>query len=127
MADEDGFPVLVRDEDPWQAAGAVRGTHLRVWRRGPGRVAAVISGPGAWAYEEAVARLRDEYPHDAVELYHHHPGDWTTAAFYARLTVADDGAVTRTRLFGDELARRLGPSLYATEDVEDETAGYGGP
>jgi hypothetical protein len=35
--------------------------------------------------------------------------------------------VSVTRIFGNELARRLRPSLCATEDPEDETGGYGGP
>lgn len=81
---------------------------------------------GACKYEEAFARLRTEYPHDTVELFHHHPGDWIDMAVYAALTVAD-GSVTQTRIFGDTLAQRLGPSLYATEDLEDKSSGYGGP
>jgi hypothetical protein len=127
---EGSFPKLIRNEDPWQGLGALGGVHIRVWRREPGRLTAVISGPGAMTregYEEAFARLRTEYPHDTVDLFHHYPGDWIDMAFYAALTQAEDGSVTRTQIIGDTLAQRLGPSLYATEDPEDESVGWGGP
>ncbi|GGW69867.1 hypothetical protein [Streptomyces xantholiticus] len=128
MTGEGSFPELIRDDDPWQGSLDVMGSvHIRVRQWEPGRLTAVISGPGAWKYEEVFAWLRTEYPHDAVELFHHHPGDWMDMAFYAALTVADEGSVTRTRIFGDTLAQRLGPSLYAMEDPEDESGGYGGP
>ncbi|QTE03157.1 hypothetical protein S1361_37825 [Streptomyces cyanogenus] len=103
------------------------GAHIRVWRGEPGRLTVVISDPGAGKYEEAFAWLRTEYPHDTVELFHHHPGDWIAMAFYAALTVAEDGSVTKTRISGDALAQRLVPSLCATEDPEDNSGGYGGP
>jgi hypothetical protein len=124
---EGSFPELVRDDDPWRGLDVMGSAHLRVWRWEPGRLTAVISGPGAWKCEEAFAQLRTEYPHDTVELFHHHPGDWIERAFYAALTVADDGSLARARVFGDTLAQRLGPSLYATEDPEDTSGGYGGP
>ncbi|MFF4779736.1 MULTISPECIES: hypothetical protein [Streptomyces] len=130
MAGEGGFPELIRDDDPWQGLDVAGRVHIRVWRWGPGRLTAVISGPGAMtsgAYEEAFALLSSEYPHDTVEVFHHHPGDWIDMAFYAALTVVGDGSVTGTRIFGDALAQRLGPLLYATEDPEDTSAGYGGP
>ncbi|MEU0005962.1 hypothetical protein ABZ079_17240 [Streptomyces sp. NPDC006314] len=127
MTGDGGFPDLIRDESPWPGLGVVNGAHLRVWRHQPGRLTAVISGLGAWTDADAVARLRAEYPGDTVEVFHHHPGDWITMAFYAALRAADDGSVARSRLFGDELAARLGPSLYVTEDPEDESGGYGGP
>ncbi|MFF9623718.1 hypothetical protein [Streptomyces griseosporeus] len=130
MTGDGAFPELIRDEDPWRGLVGVGGVHLRVWRGEAGRLTAVISGPGARTtrgVEEAFARLRAEYPHTTVELFHHHPGDWIDLAFYAELAMDADGGVTRTRIVGDVLAQRLGPSLYATEDPEDETAGYGGP
>lgn len=130
MAGDANVPELIRDDDPWQGLDVLGRVHIRVWQWEPGRLAAVISGPGArtrGAYEKAFARLRTEYPHATVELYHHHPGDWIEMGFYAALTVDVDGSVTRTRIFGDTLAQRLGPSLYATEDPEDLSGGYGGP
>ncbi|GHF38681.1 hypothetical protein [Streptomyces griseosporeus] len=130
MAGEAEYPELIRDEDPWQGLDVMGSVHLRVWQWEAGRLTAVISGPGAMraeGVEEAFARLRAEYPQATVELFHHHPGDWIDMAFYAELAREADGSVTRTQVFGNELARRLGPSLYATEDPEDETGGYGGP
>ncbi|WP_055712301.1 hypothetical protein [Streptomyces torulosus] len=130
MTGEGSFPKLIRDEDPWQGLTVLNSVHIRVWRWDSGRLTAVISGPGArtkGGYEEAFALLRTDYPHDTVDLFHHHPGDWIDMAFYAALTQADDGSVTRTQIPGDTLAQRLGPSLYATEDPEDESAGWGGP
>ncbi|MGW1068929.1 hypothetical protein ACWD4F_30970 [Streptomyces aureus] len=130
MTGEDSFPKLIRDEDPWQSLGVLGRVHLRVWRCESCRLAAVISGPGAWTgggHQEAFAQLRTEYPHDTVDLFHHHPGDWIGLPFYASLTEAGDGSVTQTHIPGDTLAQRLGPSLYATEDPEDESVGWGGP
>lgn len=48
-------------------------------------------------------------------------------AFYAALTPGDDGRPATTRTSGETLAARPGPTLYATEDPEDDSPGYGGP
>lgn len=129
MAVERDRPELIRDEDPWQSLHGWRGhAHVRVWRSAPDLVIAVISGAGAeYRLDELIPKLCAEYPHDGVELFFHRPMDWMDLGYYAALTMGDDGTVIQTRLFGDTLAARLGPTFYATEDPDDESVGYGGP
>ncbi|MDV9172177.1 hypothetical protein R6V09_18930 [Streptomyces sp. W16] len=128
MAVEGVRPELILDEDPWQS-GLGRGgyAHVRVWRVEVGQVVVVLSGRGAEYHPETLLPLlRAEYPDDTVEFFFHRPMDWTALGYYAELTSNDDGTVTVTHIAGDALAARLGPSLYATEDPDDHSAGYGG-
>ncbi|MFI6468416.1 hypothetical protein [Streptomyces sp. NPDC050528] len=129
MAVEDARPVrLIRDENSWSSRQGWSGhAHVRVWRTAPGRVAAVISGRGAEdALETVLPLLRGEYPDDTVDFFFHRPMDWVAPAYYAELTTNGDGTVTLTHIAGDTLAARLGPGLYATEDPDDPSAGWGG-
>ncbi|WOX11504.1 hypothetical protein [Streptomyces sp. N50] len=114
---------LIRDEDPW----SFRRAHVRVWRTASDRVVVVISGRAAEDdLETVLPLLRGEYPDDSVDFFFHRPMDWAAPAYYAELTTNGDGTVTRTHLAGDTLAARLGPDLYATEDPDDPSPGWGG-
>ncbi|MGH1552628.1 hypothetical protein ACRAWF_12745 [Streptomyces sp. L7] len=128
MAVESVHPELVRDEEPWQSAGDWNGyAHVRVWRVDVGHVVVVLSGKGAEYHPEVLLPLlRAEYPDDTVEFFFHRPMDWMALGYYAELTSNDDGTVTVTHIAGDALAARLGPALYATEDPDDHSTGYGG-
>ncbi len=119
---------LIRDEDPWAPPQGWSGSaHVRVWRTEPGRVAVVVSGPGAEGdLETVLPLLRGEYPDDTVDFFFHRPMDWVAPAYYAELTSGDDGTVTRTHIAGDALAVRLGPAFYETEDPDDHSTGWGG-
>lgn len=129
MAVERVHAEMIRDEDSWRSVHGWRGrAHVRVWRTEPDRVAVVISGSSAeFDLETVVPLLRAEYADDTVDFFFHRPMDWTDVGYYAELTPGDDGTVTRTHIAGDSLAARLGPALYATEDPDDESTGWGGP
>ncbi|WP_143677590.1 hypothetical protein [Streptomyces scabiei] len=125
---EPAYPEMIRDEqcvrpfDGWQGCA-----HVRAWRSAPDQVTVMISGlSGGCTLRKLLPLLRDEYPGDVVQFFFHVPSDWTALGYYAALTVGDDGTVVQTRMAGDTLAARLGPTLYATEDPDDETSGYGG-
>lgn len=114
--------LYVRSFDGWQGYA-----HVRVWRPAPDQVTVVISGGGGGGtLEQLLPLLCDEYPNDTVEFFFHVPSDWAALGYYAALTVGSDGTVVQTRMAGDTLAARLGPTFYATEDPEDETTGWGG-
>jgi len=118
---------LIRDENPWRSQGWHGRAHVRVWRTGSAHVTVVISGRGAEDdLGTVLPLLRVEYPDDRVEFFLHRPTDWMDLGYYAELTSNDDGTVTRTHLAGDTLAARLGPTLYATEDPDDRSTGWGG-
>ncbi|WP_405652843.1 hypothetical protein [Streptomyces sp. NBC_00019] len=128
MAVERAYPEMIRDEhyvrpfDGWQGYA-----HVRVWRPAPDQVTVMLSGlGGGCTLEKLLPLLRDEYPDDTVEFFFHVPSDWAALGYYAALTVGSDGTVVQTRMAGDTLAARLGPTLYATEDPDDETTGWGG-
>ncbi|MFG2777472.1 hypothetical protein ACGFY7_06355 [Streptomyces prunicolor] len=129
MAVEGVHPArLIRDEGAWSPCQGVGPAHVRVWRTELGRVAVVISGYGAESDLEIVLPLlRGEYPDDTVDFFFHRPMDWAAPAYYAELTSNDDGGtVTPAHIAGDTLAARLGPALYATEDPDDHSTGWGG-
>ena len=119
---------MIRDEhdvrpfDGWQGYA-----HVRAWQSAPDQVTVVISGlGGGCTLKKLLPLLRDEYPDDTVDFFFHVPSDWTALGYYAALALGADGTVVQTYIAGDTLAARLGPTLYATEDPDDETSGYGG-
>ncbi|MFI8529664.1 hypothetical protein ACIGMX_05290 [Streptomyces aquilus] len=129
MAVERADPEMIRDEHyvrhfhDWDGYA-----HVRAWRPAPNQVAVMISGlGGTCTLEELLPLLRDEYPYDVTEFFFHMPTDWRESGYYAALTMNADGAVVQTRIAGSTLAARLGPTLYATDDPDDESIGGDSP
>ncbi|MFE7835487.1 hypothetical protein ACFU53_05280 [Streptomyces sp. NPDC057474] len=129
MAVERAHPEMIRDEHYVRSFDGRQGyAHVRAWRPAPDQVTVMISGlHGGSTLKKLLPLLRDEYPDDTLEFFFHVPSDWTALGYYAALTVGSDGTVVQTRMAGDTLAARLGPTLYATEDPDDDSVGGDSP
>ncbi|MEU6251399.1 hypothetical protein [Streptomyces sp. NPDC047043] len=129
MAVERAYPEMIRDEQYARHFNGWEGyAHVRAWRPAPNQVTVMISGlGGTCTLEELLPLLRDEYPDDATEFFFHMPTDWRELGYYAALTMNADGTVVQTRIAGNALAARLGPTLYATDDPDDESIGGDSP
>jgi len=120
---------MIRDEQYVRQFHGWEGyAHVRAWRTAPSQVTVMISGlGGGCTLEELLPLLRDEYPDDATEFFFHMPTDWRELGYYAALTRTADGTVVQTRIAGNTLAARLGPTLYATDDPDDDSIGGDSP
>ncbi|WP_405724281.1 hypothetical protein OG885_00315 [Streptomyces sp. NBC_00028] len=129
MAVERAYPEMIRDEHYVRHFNGWEGyAHVRAWRTAPHQVTVVISGlGGTCTLENLLPLLRDEYPDDATDFYFHMPTDWTELGYYAALTTNADGTVVQTRLVGNTLTTRLGPTLHATDDPDDDSIGGDSP